>query len=65
KIFTEVAPKVKGILDIEMNSGQMVEDVKLAVSGATRVEYYGRMGGVIPTPEEILENFEKLFIKGE
>ncbi len=65
KIFAEVAQRVKGILDIEMNSGQMVEDVKLAVSGATRVEFYGRMGGVVPTPEEILENFEKMFIKGE
>jgi len=65
KIFEEVAPKVKGILDIEMNSGQMVEDVKLSVCGKTRVEFYGRMGGVVPTPEEILENFEKMFIKGE
>ncbi|ROL57243.1 3-methyl-2-oxobutanoate dehydrogenase subunit VorB [Bacteroidetes/Chlorobi group bacterium Naka2016] len=65
KIFQEVAPRVKGILDIEMNSGQMVEDVKLSVCGKTRVEYYGRMGGVVPTPEEILENFERMFIKGE
>jgi 2-oxoglutarate ferredoxin oxidoreductase subunit alpha len=65
KVFEEVAPKVKGILDIEMNSGQMVEDVKLSVCGKTRVEFYGRMGGVVPTPEEILENFEKMFIKGE
>ncbi len=65
KIYAEIAPKVKGILDIEMNAGQMVEDVRLSVEGKTRVEFYGRMGGIIPTPEEILENFEKLFIKGE
>lgn len=65
KIYAEVAPKIKGILDVEMNAGQMVEDVRLSVEGKTRVEFYGRMGGIIPTPEEILENFEKLFIKGE
>ncbi len=65
KVYKEVADKVKGILDVEMNSGQMVEDVKLSVCGKTRVEYYGRMGGMIPSPEEIVENFEKLFIKGE
>lgn len=63
KIYSEVAPRVKGILDVEMNSGQMVEDVRLSVEGKTRVEFFGRMGGVIPTPEEILENFELLFIK--
>jgi len=65
KIYAEIAPKVKGILDIEMNAGQMVEDVMLSVQGKTRVEFYGRMGGVVPTPDEILENFEKMFIKGE
>lgn len=65
KIYAEVAPKIKGILDVEMNAGQMVEDVRLSVEGKTRVEFYGRMGGIVPTPEEILENFEKLFIKGE
>lgn len=64
KIFAEIAPKVKGILDVEMNAGQMVEDVKLSVEGKTRVEFYGRMGGIIPTPEEILEYFEKIFLKG-
>lgn len=63
KIYQEVAPKIKGILDIEMNAGQMVEDVRLSVEGKTRIEFYGRMGGIIPTPEEILEKFEELFIK--
>jgi len=65
KLYAEVANRVKGILDVEMNSGQMVEDVKLSVCGKTRVEFYGRMGGMIPSPEEIVVNFEKLFIKGE
>jgi 2-oxoglutarate/2-oxoacid ferredoxin oxidoreductase subunit alpha len=51
-------------LDMEMNAGQMVEDVRLAVNGQTPVEFYGRMGGMIPDPEEILEAFEEKFIKG-
>ncbi len=65
KIYNEVGKKVKGILDVEMNAGQMVEDVRLAVNGATRVEFYGRMGGMIPSPDEIFENFIKFFIEGE
>jgi len=63
-VYAELAPKVKGILDVEMNAGQMVEDVRLAVCGKTRVEFYGRMGGMIPSPDDILEYFEKTFIKG-
>ena len=64
KAYAEIAPKLKGILDVEMNAGQMIEDVRLAVGNGIRVEFFGRMGGMIPTPEEILENFEKYFIKG-
>ncbi|MFA5512848.1 MAG: 3-methyl-2-oxobutanoate dehydrogenase subunit VorB [Candidatus Kapaibacterium sp.] len=64
KIYHEIAPKVKGILDVEMNAGQMVEDVRLSVNGKTPVEFYGRMGGVIPSPEEIFEHFIKTFIEG-
>lgn len=64
KIINELAGKVKGILDVEMNAGQMVEDVRLGVNGKTPVEFYGRMGGIVPTPEEILEHFEKTFLGG-
>ncbi len=64
-IYAELGKKVKGILDVEMNAGQMVEDVRLSVNGSTKVEFYGRMGGMIPSPEEILEHFEKIFIRGE
>ncbi len=46
-------PKVKAFLTVEMSAGQMVEDVKLAVNGARPVHFYGRMGGMVPTPEEI------------
>lgn len=63
-IYNEVGKKVKGILTVEMNAGQMVEDVRLSVNGATRIEFHGRMGGMIPSPEEILEKFEELFING-
>ena len=45
--------KIKGILVVEMNSGQMVEDVRLGIEGKIPVEFCGRMGGVIPSPEEI------------
>ncbi|MFA6570410.1 MAG: 3-methyl-2-oxobutanoate dehydrogenase subunit VorB [Bacteroidota bacterium] len=61
-IYKEVAGKIKGILDVEMNAGQMVEDVMLATEGKTKVEFYGRMGGIIPSPEEILAHFEKIYI---
>jgi len=59
KILAELAKKAKLFMSIEMNAGQMVEDVRLAVMNAARVEYYGRMGGMIPTPDEIVENLEK------
>lgn len=58
------ASKVKGFMDVEMNAGQMVEDVRLAVEGEAPVEFYGRMGGIVPTPEEILEALEKKLIGG-
>jgi 2-oxoglutarate ferredoxin oxidoreductase subunit alpha len=38
-----------------MSAGQMVEDIKLAVEGKVKVEHYGRMGGIVPSPEEIVE----------
>jgi 2-oxoglutarate ferredoxin oxidoreductase subunit alpha len=58
----DLAKNVKGFLDVEMNAGQMVEDVRLAVNGKTRVEFLGRMGGIIPSPEEILEKLEEKFV---
>lgn len=45
----------KGILVVEINAGQMVEDVRLAVNGWERVEYFGRLGGIVPEPEEIVK----------
>lgn len=56
----ELAKEVKLMLSVELNSGQMVEDVKLAVEGKVPVEYYGRMGGMVPTPEDIVHHLETL-----
>lgn len=61
--YMKYTDKIKGILDVEMNAGQMVEDVRLAVEGKTPVKFYGRMGGMIASPDEIVESFEKQFIK--
>lgn len=51
----ELVPNAKAFLSVEMNMGQMVDDVRLAVNGACPVEFFGRTGGVIPTPAEVLE----------
>ena len=62
KEIARLARQVKGILTVEMSAGQMVEDVRLAVNGLIPVEHYGRFGGVIPTPDEIVEALEKQII---
>ena len=62
EVIGNYASKVQGILDVEMNAGQMVEDVKLAVNGKIPVEFYGRMGGVVPDPEEILKVLEEKLV---
>lgn len=59
--LNKLAGNVKGFLDVEMNAGQMVEDVKLAVNGKAVVEFHGRMGGIVPAPEEILHKIEEKF----
>lgn len=54
QILNQLSDKIKGVLVVEMNAGQMVEDVRLGVNGKVPVNFYGRMGGIIPTPEEIV-----------
>lgn len=51
----ELARRVRGFLVFELSGGQMVEDVQLAVNGRAPVHFFGKMGGVLPTPEEIAE----------
>ena len=58
----ELLGHVKGILALELSSGQMVEDVRLAVEGKVPVEHYGRMGGMIFTPDEIVNVMKKTFL---
>ena len=49
------AAKVKGVLVAEINAGQMIDDVRLAVNGQVPVEHYGRLGGIVPEPEEMVK----------
>ncbi|MGF0040083.1 3-methyl-2-oxobutanoate dehydrogenase subunit VorB [Peptoniphilaceae bacterium SGI.131] len=53
--YKKIGPNCKAILDVELNHGQMIEDVKMANEFKTPVHFYGRYGGMIPTSEEIAE----------
>lgn len=54
--------KVKGMLSLELNAGQMIEDIKLAVNGKVKVEHFGRLGGIVPDPDEIVRALRKKLI---
>ncbi len=58
----EAAKHVKGILCVELNAGQMIEDVRLAVSDSVPVRHFGRLGGIVPNPQEVLNALENDFI---
>ena len=58
KRLAELSSKVSAVLTVEMNAGQMLEDVRLAVEGRCPVYFKGRMGGMIPSPEEVFEAIE-------
>src|SRR5215216_7386375 len=60
QIIDQLAGRVSAFLVTEMNSGQMLEDVRLAVKGRAPIEFYGRMGGVVPLPEEILHEIQRI-----
>ncbi len=55
-----LAAQTRAMLVVEMNAGQMVQDVRLAVNGQVPVEFYGRMGGIVPLPDEVLEAIQRL-----
>jgi 2-oxoglutarate ferredoxin oxidoreductase subunit alpha len=57
----ELAKRVKYYLVFEMNMGQMIEDVQLALEGQGEVSFYGRPGGVIPTPSEVSRVISRLY----
>lgn len=58
--FKKAAEKVRGILTVEMNCGQMVEDVRLAVAGRVPVEFYGTTGGFVPEQKNILKKIREM-----
>ncbi|MFC1860994.1 3-methyl-2-oxobutanoate dehydrogenase subunit VorB [Chloroflexota bacterium] len=61
EIVQELATMIKTFLVFEMNMGQMLEDVQLALEGKGEVSFYGRPGGVIPTPSEVLRVISRLY----
>jgi len=61
KALCEISKKVKLFLTVELNTGQMVEDVKLSVDRDAGVHFYGRPPGSLPSPEEVLEEIKKYY----
>ena len=61
KQLHHLAGRLKGILVPEMNAGQMIYDVRLAVEGQTPIKHFGRIGGVVPTPDEIIHSLKQQF----
>lgn len=62
KAIKKAAEGKKGILCVELNAGQMIEDVRLSIHDAIPVEHYGRLGGIIPSPQEIVDVLHNKFI---
>jgi 2-oxoglutarate/2-oxoacid ferredoxin oxidoreductase subunit alpha len=62
KRLMELAGQAKGMISVEMSAGQMVEDVKLSVEHKVPVIHFGRMGGIIPSPDEVVEALEQKFL---
>lgn len=52
-----ISAKVKGILVVELNAGQMIEDVRMACHDSIPVYHFGRLGGIVPNPQEVLDAF--------
>ena len=61
RVLVEMSRVVKDFLVFEMNTGQMVEDVKLSLEGRSNVHFYGRPGGTISTPDEIAKVIISLY----
>lgn len=61
KIISELSHRVKGILVVELNAGQMIEDVRIAAESRVPIFHYGRMGGNVPNPQEVLDQMLKHF----
>ncbi len=63
KRLSALADQIDAFLVVEMNAGQMLEDVRLAAGGQVPVSFYGRTGGVVPVPEEIYDEIAALYEK--
>lgn len=61
RVLSELAERTKGMLVVELNAGQMIDDVRLSVGNSVDVRHYGRLGGVVFTPEEIVDSLIKTF----
>ncbi|MCX6053804.1 MAG: 3-methyl-2-oxobutanoate dehydrogenase subunit VorB [Chloroflexi bacterium] len=62
-LYSEIAKQVKGILVVEMNAGQMLEDVLASTRYQVPVEFFARMGGIVPFPHEVLDEIHRM-VKG-
>lgn len=62
KELQEAARGKKGILVAEINAGQMIQDVRLAMNGSIKVEHFGRLGGIVPEPEEIVKALKEKLV---
>lgn len=60
KEIADLSHRIKGILVVEINAGQMIFDVRLAAEGRIPVSHYGRLGGIVPAPDEIVNALNKL-----
>ncbi len=59
--ISRLSDKVRGMLVVEINAGQMIEDVKLSLDRQIPVFHFGRLGGIVPNPREILDAFDRFF----
>jgi 2-oxoglutarate ferredoxin oxidoreductase subunit alpha len=60
KAFDEIPNTVKALLSVEMSTGQMIDDIKIAATGRWPIHFYGRSGGMVPTPDAIIEKIKEI-----
>ncbi len=61
--INRLVPQLKTMMSVELSAGQMIEDVRLAVNGRIPVNFFGRLGGIVPSPDEVFEAFKKAINK--
>jgi len=64
--LAQVAQRVRALLVVEMNAGQMLEDVRLATRDALPISFFGKMGGTVPFPDDLVPEIENMVhLEGE